>query len=121
MARPRLKIDLDQVEKLAAINCTNTEIAAVLGCDSSLLSKPRFSGVIAKGRERGKMSLKRKMWDTAMGGNVTMQIWLSKQMLGYTEKQIHITQPVETFEVNQEERLARIKELQTKLKAIEGS
>jgi len=26
------------------------------------------------------------MFDTAMDGNVTMMIWLSKQMLGYSDK-----------------------------------
>ena len=86
MARPRKGFDLDTIEKLASIHCTNTEIASVIGCDVSLLSKPRYSQVIAKGKDRGKISLRRKMFDTAMGGNVVMQIWLSKQMLGYTDK-----------------------------------
>ncbi len=86
MARPPKGLDIDVIEKLAAIHCKNTEIAAVIGCDPSLLSKPRYSIIIAKGKERGRMSLRRKMWDTAMTGNVVMQIWLSKQMLGYTDK-----------------------------------
>lgn len=86
MARPFKGIDLDLIEKLAAIHCTNTEIAATVGCDSSLLSKPRYSGIIAKGKERGKTSLRRKMFETAMGGNVTMMIWLSKQLLGHVDK-----------------------------------
>lgn len=81
-------IDLGLIEKLAAIHCTNTEIASTVGCDSSLLSKPKYSEIITKGKERGKMSLRRKMWDTAMNGNVTMQIFLSKQMLGYADKQV---------------------------------
>src|SRR5271165_1222627 len=87
MARPSKDLDLDLIEKLAAIHCTNTEIAATIGCDSSLLSKPRYSEIITKGRERGKLSLRRKMWDTANNGNVTMMIWLSKQYLGFTDKQ----------------------------------
>lgn len=76
-----LKLDHEIIEKLAAIHCTNTEIAATLGCNSSLLSKKPYSEIIAKGKERGKQSLRRKMYETAMGGNVTMQIWLSKQYL----------------------------------------
>ncbi len=86
MARPRKGFDLEVIEKLAVIHCSNTEIAAIIGCDVSLLSKPRYSQCIAKGKERGKMSLRRKMFDTAMGGNVTMQIWLSKQYLGFADK-----------------------------------
>mgnify|MGYP003509719092 CR=1 FL=1 len=79
-------LDLDLIEKLASIHCTNTEIASTIGCDSSLLSKPKYSEIITKGRERGKISLRRKMMETAMNGNVTMMIWLSKQYLGMTEK-----------------------------------
>lgn len=85
MARPKKNIDPALVEKLAAINCSYAEIGASVGCDSSTLTR-RFAQVIERGREQGKMSLKRKMWETAHGGNVTMMIWLSKQMLGYTDK-----------------------------------
>jgi hypothetical protein len=85
MARPKKKIDPEQVQKLAAINCSYAEIGAIVGCDSSTLTR-RFAQDIEKGREIGKSSLKRKMWDIAMNNNVTMCIWLSKQMLGYTDK-----------------------------------
>lgn len=85
MARPRLDINEEQVEELASINCSIEEIAAVVDCDRATLHR-RFATVIQKGRERGRQSLKRKMWGIAMGGNVTMCIWLSKQMLGYTDK-----------------------------------
>jgi hypothetical protein len=87
MARPKLKIDPEKVKQLAMINCSYAEIAAVLDCDESTLTR-RFAQVIKKGRESGKMSLKRAMWKKAVTeGNVVMQIWLSKQMLGYTDKQ----------------------------------
>lgn len=85
MARPRKQIDESQVESLAAINCSVEEIASVVKCDRRTLQR-RFAAAIETGRNRGKSSLKRKMWETAMGGNVTMMIWLSKQMLGYTDK-----------------------------------
>lgn len=88
MARPRKKIDPKQVETLAAINCSYEEAAAVLDCDASTITR-RFAQVFKKGREHGRMSLKRKMWDTAMGGHAVMMIWLSKQMLGYTDKVDH--------------------------------
>ena len=86
MARPFKGIDLELVEKLASIHCTNKEIAAVVDCDPSLLSKKRYSEIIEKGKERGKIGLRRKMFETAMNGNVTLMIWLSKQYLGFTEK-----------------------------------
>lgn len=86
MARPRKQISKDHVESLAAINCSYKEIAAVVDCNESTLTR-RYAQVIEKGREQGKSSLKRVMWDLAVNKkNVTMCIWLSKQMLGYTDK-----------------------------------
>ena len=37
---------------------------------------------IEKGREHAKISLRRMQFKSAEGGNVTMQIWLGKQLLG---------------------------------------
>lgn len=92
MARPRKnppqkeKEIAEQVEKLGTIHCTWREICAVVGEKEDYLQK-RFSEFYEKGRERGKMTLRRQMFHTAMGGNVTMQIWLSKQYLGMADKQ----------------------------------
>lgn len=89
MGRPKgTTLDLETIEKLAVIHCSNTEIAAIIGCDASLLSKPLYSEIIAKGKDKGKMSLRRKMYETAMGGNVTMMIWLSKQILGHVDREV---------------------------------
>ncbi len=85
MGRPKLVLDENQIVQLAAINCSLAEMAAVLDCDAKTLTS-RFSSVIEKGRNTGKMSLKRKQWEVAMGGNVTMLIWLGKQNLGQTDK-----------------------------------
>lgn len=80
MGRPKLVLDEEQITKLAAINCSLAEMAAVLNCDVKTLTS-RFSHVIEKGRETGKMSLKRKQYEVAMSGNVTMLIWLGKIMM----------------------------------------
>jgi hypothetical protein len=85
MARPRLELDEDQIEKLAAIMCTMEEIASVVECSVDTLER-RYAEVIKRGRERGKMSLKRKQYETAMKGNVSMLIWLGKQHLGQRDK-----------------------------------
>jgi len=94
VARPKLKIDADQVEKLAAINCSYAEMAAVLDCDESTLTR-RYAQAIKKGRERGRMSLKRKQYELAMSGNVTMLIWLGKIMLEQREpaRPVELTGP----------------------------
>lgn len=85
MGRPLKPVDEKQVEQLAAIDCTNEEIASVVGCSVDTLTR-RFADVLIKGRENGKASLKRMMWKAATSGNVTMQIWLSKNRLGYRDK-----------------------------------
>lgn len=85
MARPRKKINPEQVEKLAAIHCTNEEIAAVLDCSADTLER-RFAGAIKKGKAKGRASLRRVQWEAAQKGNATMMVWLGKQTLGQTDK-----------------------------------
>ena len=85
MARPKRVIDLRQVVKLAELHCNDREIAAVVGVSEDTLHR-RFAEEIGKARERGKTSLRRVMWRTAMKGNVTMLIWLGKQYLGQTDR-----------------------------------
>ena len=87
MARPK-KYDIDekQVEKLAALGCTNTEIASFFGCSKDLISKS-YSTNVAKGKEKGKIRLRQMQWRSAEKGSVPMQIWLGTQVLGQTDKQ----------------------------------
>ena len=87
MARPKkYNIDTEQVEKLASFGCSNTEIASFFGCSKDLISKS-YSTNIAKGKDKGKIRLRQLLWKSAERGNVAMQIWLSKQYLGMTDKQ----------------------------------
>lgn len=85
MARPKKQIDPEQVENLAAIHCTNEEIAAALGCSADTLTR-RFADRIKKGKARGRASLRRKQWELAQKGNATMLIWLGKQLLGQSDR-----------------------------------
>ncbi len=86
MGRPLKDIDPEQVKKLAAIQCTMIEMAHVLSCSVDTLEN-RFSDIIKEGRSQGTMSLKRKQYEVAISGNVSMLIWLGKQHLGQVEKQ----------------------------------
>lgn len=83
--RPQLEIDPALVERLASIHCPTVEIAAAVGCSVDTLDR-RFADVIAKGRENGKTRLRKKQLEVALAGNVSMLIWLGKQMLGQAEK-----------------------------------
>jgi hypothetical protein len=92
MARPLKPVDLRQVEALARIDCTDAEIAAVLDFTPQGWRKRKrrrdgeaIVSAIEKGRDGGKMSLRRKQFEQAMAGNTTMLIWLGKQRLGQTD------------------------------------
>lgn len=45
-----------------------------------------FSEVFKRKREKGKVSLRRRQYEIATNGNVSMLIWLGKQWLNQTEK-----------------------------------
>ena len=85
MGRPLKPIDPEQVHRLAAIHCTVEEIASVLDCGKRTLER-RFGAVIEKARQTGKASLRRRQYKAAMDGNITMMIWLGKQLLGQTDR-----------------------------------
>lgn len=84
--RKKLDIDGESVYKLGLIHCTIPEVAAVLGCSQATITG-RFLGDLHRGHDEGQMSLKRRMHEKAMTGDTTMLIWLSKQRLGYKDKQ----------------------------------
>ncbi len=85
MARPKKVIDPEQVLKLAAMGCMTSEIAAFFDCSSDTIER-RFAAIVAKGKQQGKTKLRRLMWQNAEKGNAVMQIWLSKNILGYSDK-----------------------------------
>jgi len=87
MARPTLKLDEEQIKKLASIHCTQEEIALVMGCSVDTLYR-RYAGLIKEGQAHGKTSLRRHMWKKVVEGNCTMMIWLSKQHLDMVDKKI---------------------------------
>ncbi len=74
-----------QVEKLASYGLTNKEISEALGYDENTL-KRNFEIFLTKGKVNLKQRLKRKQIDVALGGNVSMLIWLGKQYLGQADK-----------------------------------
>lgn len=82
--RPRKEIDLGIVERLAKIQCTVAEVAAVLGVNvETLCRSTEFVETYNTAKEGGKMSLRRKQHQVAIkDGNVPMLIFLGKQYLG---------------------------------------
>ena len=87
MARPKkYDIDTKQLEQLASFGCTNREIASFFGCSEDLIKKS-YSSFLTKGKDAGKIRLRKLQWNAAEKGNVPMLIWLGKQLLDQTDKQ----------------------------------
>lgn len=91
--RPKLKLNATGVrviEALAAVQCTEEEIAACLHCTVETLHSPTneetFLECYKKGFLQGKVSLRRYQFQLARK-NPTMSIFLGKQYLGQTESE----------------------------------
>ena len=85
--RPLIKIDMEQVEQLAAIGATQAEIASHLGVtEQTLHNRKGFLGVYKRGMVRGRLSLRHKQFNLAKGGDKTMLVWLGKQLLGQSDR-----------------------------------
>ena len=119
IGRPRIKIDYVLLEKLATIQCTDSEIAAVLGISRDTVDDRKkndsiFSDTLIKGKETGKMSLRRKQFDIAQSGNVVMNIWLGKQYLEQSDKTESVIDVTKTMTQEQRdkeiERLGKLRE-----------
>jgi len=85
MGRPKLELDEAEMERLAKAQCSNVRIAAAVGCDEGTL-RGRFSELLTRWRNLGKINLEVAMMQKALDGNVPMQIHLSKQYLGHSDR-----------------------------------
>ena len=85
LGRPKIIIDEKVVANLASIGCTQEEIASVLGVSRRTLQR-HFAQIIEENKNKGKASLRRKMFEIALKGNSNMLIWLSKNELNMRDK-----------------------------------
>ena len=73
--------------------CTDAEIASGLGVNRATVARRKktrsFHEALERGRDRGKMSLRRWQFENAKRGNVAAQIWLGKQYLGQVDRFEH--------------------------------
>jgi hypothetical protein len=80
------KVTTEQfVETLCSRHCPTEDIALELGIARATLWD-KYSDAIKRGHSRGRNKLREMQWIAAESGNVTMQIWLGKQILGQTDK-----------------------------------
>jgi len=79
-------IDSEEVLKLAAMGLTVHEIASFVGVCGRTIER-RCAKALKSGRAQACGSLRRKQFEKAVKeGNVTMLIWLGKQMLGQKDR-----------------------------------
>ena len=85
VGRDKKVIPPNEVFKLAALGCKDTEISDWFGIDSNTL-RFNFSVELIKGREALKQSLRRAMLHNAIANNnAAVQIFLAKNILGMSD------------------------------------
>jgi|TARA_R110000868_G_scaffold32046_1_gene116966 AraC-like DNA-binding protein len=90
MGRPKKELDEEIIANLSQIGCTQEEIGAVVGISARTLQR-RFADLIEDNKNKGKASLRKRMWASALKGNPNMMIWLSKNYLGMKDRTIQET------------------------------
>lgn len=98
--RPKKEINKKIFEGLCQIQVTEKEMCHVFECCEDTLNAwckenykdedgnpMTFSDVFKRESDKGLISLRRAQWTAGVvNGNVTMLIWLGKQMLGQSDK-----------------------------------
>jgi hypothetical protein len=88
VGRDKTIIPPNEVQRLAALGCKDTEIADWFGIDGNTL-RYNFSVELIKGRESLKQSLRRAMLHNAIVNNsAALQIFLAKNFLGMSDSPV---------------------------------
>ena len=78
---------LREMEELAFAGCKTKTIATIMGIPRETIdSRPDIQQLLSKKRADRKFTLRRQQNKTSKDGNVTMQIWLGKQVLDQADK-----------------------------------
>jgi hypothetical protein len=87
------KIDLAELERLSAMQCTDEEIAAWFGVTTRTIERRRknakFAEVMDRGKAKGRISVRRAQLKLLESGNATMGVWLGKNILGQVDEIRH--------------------------------
>lgn len=89
IGRDKKIVPPDEVQKLAALGCSNRDIANFFGIEETNVSR-HFAAFLTKGREELKIALRRAMLDNACrNNNAAVQIFLAKNLLGMSDTPIN--------------------------------
>ena len=94
ITKPKIHIDLKQVESLAANGLTQEQIAAALGISERTLRSRKgeiadFADAIKRGKAKGIALVTNKLMESIKGGNMTGMIFFLKTQAGWKETNLH--------------------------------
>ena len=75
----------------------------------------RYADLVADNKNKGKASLRKKMWEKAMKGNDKLLVWLSKNYLNMVDK-VHTTSTTEPLPLIIEAKAEEVKDINGKEK-----
>ena len=114
LGRPTKDIDQKVLANLSQIGCTQEELGSILGVSARTLQR-RFADLIEVNKNKGKASLRKKMYEKAMKGNDKLLIWLSKNYLNMVDK-VHTTSTTEPLPLIIEAKAEDVTEINCKEK-----
>ena len=120
MGRPVIELDEHQLKSLMRLTPSLKDTADFFDVSEDKIEMTirakwglTFSEFRDKNAVQSRLGIKRKMIEKALAGDNTMLIWLSKNMLGMTDK-VEQKQEITFSNLSNEEIDARIKELEAK-------
>ena len=114
MGRPQKSIDEKVLANLSQIGCTQEEIGSIVGISARTLQR-RFADLLEVNKNKGKASLRKRMYEKAMKGNDKLLVWLSKNYLNMVDK-VHTTNTTEPLPLIIEAKAEEVKDLNGKEK-----
>ena len=93
ITKPKIHIDLKQVESLAANGLTDEQIASALGISRTTLANRKreneqFVQAIKRGKAKGIALVTNKLMESIKGGNMTAMIFFLKTQAGWKETNV---------------------------------
>ena len=93
ITKPKIHIDLKQVESLAANGLTDEQIASALGISRTTLANRKreneqFVQAIKRGKAKGIALVTNKLMESIKGGNMTGMIFFLKTQAGWKETNV---------------------------------
>jgi hypothetical protein len=84
--RRSVQIDVVELEKLCALQCTHAELAAWFNVSPRTIEarrkQPQFYGAMERGKAKGRISVRRAQMRLLEAGNATMGVWLGNSCSG---------------------------------------